>query len=64
MTSKEKKPQDPEETPEVLEHEVLEPEVLESEVLEPEVLEPEEDAPTEEEKKLSPMEEIQEQLKK
>ena len=54
MTSKEKKPQDPEETPEVLEPEVLEPEVLE----------PEEDAPTEEEKKLSPMEELQEQLKK
>ena len=49
MTSKEKKPQDPEETPEVLG---------------PEVLEAEEDAPTEEEKKLSPMEEIQEQLKK
>ena len=64
MTSKEKKPQDPEETPEALEPEVLEPEVLEPEVLEPEVLEPEEDAPTEEEKKLSPMEEIQEQLKK
>ena len=59
MTSKEKKPQDPEETPEA-----LEPEVLEPEVLEPEVLDPEEDAPTEEEKKLSPMEEIQEQLKK
>ena len=54
MTSKEKKPQDPEETPEVLEPEVLEPEVLEAE----------EDAPTEEEKKLSPMEELQEQLKK
>ena len=59
MTSKEKKPQDPEETPEA-----LEPEVLEPEVLEPEVLEPEEDSPTEEEKTLSPMEEIQEQLKK
>jgi molecular chaperone GrpE len=54
VTSKEKKPQDPEETPEALEPEVLEPEVLE----------PEEDSPTEEEKKLSPMEEIQEQLKK
>ena len=53
MTSKEKKPQDPEKTPEALEPEVLEPEVLEPEVLEPE-----------EEKKLSPMEEIQEQLKK
>ena len=64
MTSKEKKPQDPEETPEALEPEVLEPEVLEPEVLEPEVLELEEDSPTEEEKKLSPMEEIQEQLKK
>jgi molecular chaperone GrpE len=54
VTSKEKKPQDPQETPEALEPEVLEPEVLE----------PEEDAPTEEEKKLSPMEELQEQLKK
>ncbi len=54
MTSKEKKPQAPEETPEVLEPEVLEPEVLD----------PEEDAPAEEEKKLSPMEELQEQLKK
>ena len=59
MTSKEKKPQDPEETPEALETEILEPEVLE-----PEILEPEEDAHTEEEKKLSPIEEIQEQLKK
>ena len=59
MTSKEKKPQEPEETPEA-----LEPEVLEPEVLEPEALESEEDAPAEEEKKLSPMEELQEQLKK
>ena len=59
MTSKEKKPQDPKETPEA-----IEPEVIEAEVIEPEVLDPEEDAPAEEEKKLSPMEELQEQLKK
>ena len=59
MTSKEKKPQKPEETPEA-----LEPEVLEPEILEPEDLESEEDAPADEEKKLSPMEELQEQLKK
>lgn len=60
MTSKEKKPQDPEETPEAIDAEVIEPEVLEPEVLDPE----EDDAPAEEEKKLSPMEELQEQLKK
>jgi molecular chaperone GrpE len=54
VTSKEKKPQAPEETPEALEPEVIEPEVLD----------PEEDAPAEEEKKLSPMEELQEQLEK
>ena len=60
MTSKEKKPQDPEETPEAIEPEVIEPEILEPEVLDPE----EDDAPAEEEKKLSPMEELQEQLKK
>ena len=59
MTSKEKKPQDPEETAEA-----IEPEVLEPEVLEPEVLDPEEDAPADEEIKLSPMEELQEILKK
>ena len=40
-------------------------EVLESEFLEPEALEPkEEDDSTKDEKKLSPMEELQEQLKK
>lgn len=60
MTSKEKKPHNPKETPEA-----IEPEVIEAEVLEPEVLDPEEDAPpAEEEIKLSPMEELQEQLKK
>ena len=59
MTSKEKKPQHPKETPEA-----IEPEVIEVEVIEPEVLNPEEDAPAEEEKKLSPIEELQEQLKK
>ena len=55
MTSKEIKPQAEEKSPEVLEPEVIEPEVLDLE----------EDASTEEEeKRLSPMEELQEQLKK
>lgn len=54
MTSKGKKEQTKEETPEELEPEAVEPEVLD----------PEKDTPVEEEVKLSPMEELQEQLKK
>ena len=54
MTSKEKKPQAKEKKTEAQEPETIEPEVLD----------PEEDAPDEEEVKLSPMEELQEQLKK
>ena len=69
MKSKEKVSQEPEDAPEVLDSEVLNPEnldseVLDSETLDPEVLDPEEGASAKEEKKLSPMEELQEQLKK
>ena len=58
MTSKEKVSEKPEDTPEALDPEVLGPEVLETEATEPE-----EGDTAEEERKLSPMEELQEQLK-
>ncbi|MAX17994.1 MAG: nucleotide exchange factor GrpE [Nitrospina sp.] len=58
MTSKEKVSEKPEDTPEALDPEVLDPEVLETEAKEPE-----EGDTAEEERKLSPMEELQEQLK-
>ena len=58
MTSKEKVSEKPEDTPEALDPEVLDPEVLETEATEPE-----EDDTAGEERKLSPMEELQEQLK-
>ena len=59
MTSKEKVSEKTEDTPEALDPEVLDPEVLETEATEPEEVDT-----AEEEKKLSPMEELQEQLKK
>ena len=59
MTSKEKVSEKPEDTSETLDHEVLDPEIIE-----PEAADPEEGGSAEEEKKLSPMEELQEQLKK
>ena len=59
MTSKEKVSEKPEDTSETLDHEVLDPEIIE-----PETADPEEGDSAEEEKKLSPMEELQEQLKK
>ena len=59
MTSKEKVSEKPEDTSETLDHEVLDPEIIE-----PEAADPEEGDSAEEEKKLSPMEELQEQLKK
>ena len=59
MTSKEKVSEKPEDTSETLDHEVLDPEIIE-----PETADPEEGSSAEEEKKLSPMEELQEQLKK
>ena len=59
MTSKEKVSEKPEDTSETLDHEVLDPEIIE-----PEAADPEEGSSAEEEKKLSPMEELQEQLKK
>ena len=59
MTSKEKVSEKPEDTSETLDHEVLDPEIIK-----PEAADPEEGDSAEEEKKLSPMEELQEQLKK
>ena len=59
MTSKEKVSEKPEDTSETLDHEVLGPEIIK-----PEAADPEEGDSAEEEKKLSPMEELQEQLKK
>jgi len=59
VTSKEKVSEKPEDTSETLDHEVLDPEIIE-----PEAADPEEGSSAEEEKKLSPMEELQEQLKK
>jgi len=59
VTSKEKVSEKPEDTSETLDHEVLDPEIIE-----PETADPEEGSSAEEEKKLSPMEELQEQLKK
>ena len=59
MTSKEKVSEKPEDSSETLDHEVLDPEIIE-----PEAADPEEGDSAEEEKKLSPMEELQEQLKK
>ena len=58
MTSKEKVSEKPEDTPEALDPEVLGPEVPETEATEPE-----EGDTAGEERKLSPMEELQEQLK-
>ena len=59
MTSKEKVSEKPEDSSETLDHEVLDPEIIK-----PEAADPEEGDSAEEEKKLSPMEELQEQLKK
>ena len=59
MTSKEKVSEKPEDTSETLDHEVLGPEIIK-----PEAADPEEGDSAEEEKKLSPMEELQDQLKK
>ena len=59
MTYKEKVSEKPENSSETLDHEVLDPEIIE-----PEAADPEEGDSAEEEKKLSPMEELQEQLKK
>jgi len=59
VTSKEKVSEKPEDTSETLDHEVLDPEIIK-----PEAADPEEGDSAEEEKKLSPMEELQEQLKK
>jgi len=59
VTSKEKVSEKPEDSSETLDHEVLDPEIIE-----PEAADPEEGGSAEEEKKLSPMEELQEQLKK
>ena len=59
MTSKEKVSEKPEDTSETLDHEVLGPEIIK-----PEAADPEEGDSAEEERKLSPMEELQEQLKK
>ena len=59
MTSKEKVSEKPEDTSETLDHEVLD-----HEIIEPEAAVPEEGDSAEEKKKLSPMEELQEQLKK
>jgi molecular chaperone GrpE len=59
VTSKEKVSEKPEDSSETLDHEVLDPEIIE-----PEAADPEEGDSAEEEKKLSPMEELQEQLKK
>ena len=59
MTSKEKVSETPEDTSKTLDHEVLDPEIIK-----PEAADPEEGDSAEEEKKLSPMEELQEQLKK
>ena len=59
MTSKEKVSEKPEDTSKTLDHEVLDPEIIE-----PEATDREEGDSAEEEKKLSPMEELQEQLKK
>jgi molecular chaperone GrpE len=59
VTSKEKVSEKPEDTSETLDHEVLGPEIIE-----PETADPEEGDSAEDEKKLSPMEELQEQLKK
>ena len=59
MTYKEKVSEKPENSSETLDHEVLDPEIIK-----PEAADPEEGDSAEEEKKLSPMEELQEQLKK
>ena len=59
MTSKEKVSEKPEDSSKTLDNEVLG-----SEIIEPEAAGPEEVGSAEEEKKLSPMEELQEQLKK
>jgi molecular chaperone GrpE len=59
VTSKEKVSEKPEDTSKTLDQEVLDPEIIE-----PEAADLEEDDSAEEEKKLSPMEELQEQLKK
>lgn len=59
MTSKEKVSEKPEDSSKTLDNEVLG-----SEIIEPEAADPEEVGSAEEEKKLSPMEELQEQLKK
>jgi len=59
VTSKEKVSEKPEDSSKTLDNEVLG-----SEIIEPEAAGPEEVGSAEEEKKLSPMEELQEQLKK
>ena len=59
MTSKEKVSEKPEDTSETLDHEVLDPEIIE-----PEAADPKDGDSAEEKKQLSPIEELQEQLKK
>jgi molecular chaperone GrpE len=59
VTSKEKVSEKPGDTSETLDHEVLDPEIIE-----PEAADPKDGDSAEEKKQLSPIEELQEQLKK